>query len=110
MQSLVQHAGAAGKMHPDEVEQSVLKKPEPGTAAIMASAASGDAGFPCWDPPPVSPQGELSKVTERFSQQIRILHRIACAAGGEVQAALQVAGWAAAGVRSRWCCLGKPPG
>ena len=36
MHSLVQHVGAAGKMHPEEVTGS-LKKLEPGTAAIMAS-------------------------------------------------------------------------
>lgn len=37
MHRLVQHVGAAGKMHPMRWLTGSLKKLEPGTAAIMAS-------------------------------------------------------------------------
>ena len=37
MHRLVQHVGAAGKMHPDEVVDRLFEEARAGTAAIMAS-------------------------------------------------------------------------
>ena len=69
MHRLVQHVGAAGKMHPDEGLTGSLKKLEPGTAAIMASVPPQVTQISVLGPPLSLPsRGELSpKVTERFS-------------------------------------------